>query len=68
MKKLAFTSALLSTMLLAPVAAQALKTGPEVGSKIPDFEARDQKGQVRTFENLTGPEGLLLLFHRTADW
>jgi len=68
MKKVALTSVFLSTVFLAPMAAQALKTGPEVGSRIPDFEARDQEGQVRTFENLTGRAGLLLLFYRTADW
>lgn len=60
---------LLSVLLVWPaVAASAIKTGPEVGTRIPEFAARDQTGELRTFEDLTGPEGLLLLFHRTADW
>ena len=46
----------------------AIATGPEVGEKIPEFQTRDQSGRMRRFEDLRGSEGLLLLFHRTADW
>ena len=45
-----------------------LPTGPAVGQKIPPFEAVDQNGKRQTFESLKGPNGLLLLFHRSADW
>ena len=45
-----------------------IPAGPDVGEPIPRFEARDQTGTLRTFEDLTGPNGLLLLFFRTADW
>lgn len=45
-----------------------LATGPAVGQKIPPFEAVDQNGKRQTFESLKGPNGLLLLFHRSADW
>jgi hypothetical protein len=56
-------------LLAAPVAAdEPLATGPEVGARIPAFEAPDQYGEMQTFEDLRGPEGLLLLFHRSADW
>ncbi|MEM7350535.1 MAG: hypothetical protein AAF657_06995 [Acidobacteriota bacterium] len=60
----------LLSLLLVPLATSvsALKTGPEVGTKIPDFTVQDQTGKARTFADLTGPEGLLLLFYRTADW
>ncbi len=44
------------------------QTGPEVGAKIPDFAAQDQTGAERDFASLAGPNGLLLLFHRSADW
>jgi len=44
------------------------QTGPEVGAKIPAFVAQDQTGAERDFASLTGPNGLLLLFHRSADW
>jgi len=56
-------------LLAAPaVADEPLATGPEVGTRIPAFEAPDQYGEMQTFEDLRGPEGLLLLFHRSADW
>ena len=43
-------------------------TGPEPGERIPDFTLPDHNGELRTFANLTGPNGLLLVFHRSADW
>ncbi len=43
-------------------------TGLEVGEKIPDFALADQNGNRRTFRDLTGPSGLLLVFSRSADW
>lgn len=43
-------------------------TGPAVGERIPAFEGVDQNGRARDFESLAGPNGLLLLFHRSADW
>ena len=55
-------------LLTFSVSAQAIPTGPEVGAKIPTLEARDQHGELRSFADLRGPEGLLLLFYRTADW
>jgi hypothetical protein len=42
--------------------------GPEVGQRIPGFEARDQEGRTQTFETLRGAKGLVLLFVRSADW
>ena len=42
--------------------------GPAVGDRLPAFEAVDQDGRPRTFESLRGPEGLVLLFFRSADW
>ena len=50
------------------VQAQTLKTGPAIGQKIPAFELTDHTGKAQTFESLRGPKGLLLLFHRSADW
>ncbi|HUG80097.1 MAG TPA: hypothetical protein VML01_00425 [Bryobacterales bacterium] len=50
------------------VHAQTLKTGPAIGEKIPAFELPDHTGETQTFESLRGPKGLLLLFHRSADW
>ena len=48
--------------------AQTPTAGPERGAVVPEFEAVDQSGQSRGFEDLTGENGLLLLFFRSADW
>ena len=56
--------ALLSLALLSA----AVPTGPEVGSRIPDFTAVDQDGRPQTFASLRGPHGLMLVFVRSADW
>ena len=45
-----------------------VKTGPAVGSKVPDLALDDQNGQRRTLHDLTGPNGMLLVFTRSADW
>ena len=43
-------------------------TGPDPGERIPDFALPDQSGAVRTLSDLTGPNGLFLVFHRSAEW
>jgi hypothetical protein len=45
-----------------------LDVGPAIGAAIPRFEARDQAGRLRTFDDLKGPNGLMLVFVRSADW
>ena len=44
------------------------RTGPDIGQRVPDFTLADQHGQIRALNNLTGPNGLLLVFSRSADW
>ena len=39
-----------------------------IGNKIPLLGGTDQFGQERNFENLKGPNGLVILFYRSADW
>lgn len=43
-------------------------TGPEPGDRIPAFTLPDQNGELRVVADLAGPAGLLLVFHRSADW
>lgn len=38
------------------------------GTALPDFELRDQSGQNRTFSDLRGPKGAMVVFYRSADW
>jgi peroxiredoxin len=45
-----------------------MKTGPNVGTKLPDFRAQDQTGAWRTLSALLGPKGLMLVIIRSADW
>lgn len=48
--------------------AAVAPAAPVVGQTLPPFELPDQDGRVRSFASLTGPEGLLLVFFRSADW
>jgi len=43
-------------------------TGPEPGERIPEFVLPDHNGQQRNLAGLCGPNGLFLVFHRSADW
>jgi hypothetical protein len=45
-----------------------VRTGPEVGEQVPDFTLPDWTGRPRSLAELVGPQGLLLVFHRSADW
>lgn len=46
----------------------AYTTGPEPGQRIPAFSLPDQHGASRCPANLSGPSGLFLVFHRSANW
>ncbi len=42
--------------------------GVPAGNAAPPFRARDQFAKERTLSSLMGPNGLVLLFFRSADW
>ena len=42
--------------------------GVPMGKPAPPFRARDQFGKEQTLSSLMGPNGLVLLFFRSADW
>lgn len=42
--------------------------GPKVGARIPDISAVDQFGRTQSLSSLAGPQGLMLVFFRSADW
>ena len=52
------------------VAAQndEMRTGPKIGEKVPNFSLTDQYGKTRALNDLTGSDGLLLVFSRSALW
>jgi hypothetical protein len=45
-----------------------MSIGLVVGQKAPNFSARDEFGHLQTLETLSGPNGTVLLFFRSADW
>jgi hypothetical protein len=47
---------------------EGLATGPEVGTRVPEFALPDQNGKEWALRDLMGPNGLLLVFTRSADW
>ena len=66
---LAFLLFLLATQAAPQFDPNAnLKTGPEVGQKIPAFSAVDQAGKLQNFDSLKGSKGLVLFFNRSVDW
>lgn len=42
--------------------------GPKLGEQLPAFSAIDQAGRQRDLASLMGPNGLVLVFFRSADW
>lgn len=58
---------------VATAAAQAPlpdvdRFGPQVGETVPSFSLADQNGEARDLQSLMGPNGLMLVFSRSADW
>lgn len=51
-----------------PPASKDVKTGPDVGARLPAFRLKDQQGKPRDLKSLAGKNGLLLYFVRSADW
>tara|TARA_Y100001936_G_scaffold4483_1_gene4052 strand:- start:668 stop:907 length:240 start_codon:yes stop_codon:yes gene_type:complete len=58
------------TMLLAAEREQVVVSdlGPQVGEQVPDFQLSDQFGELQNLESIMGPNGAMILFHRSADW
>jgi hypothetical protein len=44
------------------------RLGPQVGTSLPDFTLRDQRGELRSLKSLLGPKGAMIVFFRSADW
>ncbi|MGI9257883.1 MAG: hypothetical protein ACR2QQ_03520 [Gammaproteobacteria bacterium] len=75
----ALLSAVTALLLALPASAQNFLTdvpelsvgmvsGPEIGETIPDFEAYDQNGNLVGLDDVMGPNGAVVVFHRSADW
>ena len=51
-----------------PKGDRSLRTGPEVGERVPAFSLPDQTGRMRDLRSIAGPNGAIILFYRSADW
>ena len=52
----------------APPLPDVDRFGPQGGETVPSFSLADQNGEARDLESLMGPNGLMLVFSRSADW
>ena len=52
----------------SPATVPLERRGLDVGERIPALDLVDQTGRRRSLADLTGPDGLVLLFVRSADW
>ncbi len=52
----------------APQRVDTASIGPKVGDTIPPFDGVDQFGKRQTLDTARGPNGLMLVFFRSADW
>ena len=61
---------LVGLVLLGAALSLAAQDMPGVpaGKAAPPFRARDQFAKEQTLSSLMGPNGLVLLFFRSADW
>ena len=51
-----------------PAGSRGMVSGPEIGEPIPDFSAYDQNGNQVGLDDVMGPNGAMVVFHRSADW
>ncbi len=51
-----------------PAGSRGMVSGPEIGERIPDFEALDQHGNLVSLSDVMGPSGAMVIFIRSADW
>ena len=49
-------------------AVEVASLGPQVGEGVPNFSLPDQSGQVHSLDSIMGPNGVMLVFYRSADW
>jgi hypothetical protein len=52
----------------APPAVDTSKVGPQVGAAVPPINGTDQFGRVHTLASVSGPQGAMVVFFRSADW
>ena len=61
-------ASLLATVIVTAQAPKLDTLGPKVGTRAQEFSGVDQFGKTQTLQSLLGPDGLMLVFYRSADW
>ncbi len=56
------------TAAVGKLLSDASGIGLAAGTAAPEFRLKDQNGQERDRRSLTAPNGLVLVFFRSADW
>src|SRR5271155_6199463 len=64
----AVAAAFVSVLLPIAASAAAWDVGPPVGAKVPALHATDLKGAPVSVRELSGKNGLVLVFFRSAKW
>jgi hypothetical protein len=59
---------LISIVLLVVDGYSMAEIGLKLGDTAPSIEASDQFGRAQNLKSLSGHNGLVLLFFRSADW
>jgi hypothetical protein len=57
-----------ATAVLCGAPGEDFDPGLKVGESLPSFRLPDHNGAFQNFNSLKGPNGLALLFIRSADW
>lgn len=61
--------AAMAACLAGRAGAAAADLGPPIGAKAPDLgRLADHTGKSRSFADLSGPKGAVLMFYRAASW
>ena len=63
-----FIALLFLALLGAPVTTHAFDVGPPVGSTMPVLVAKDASGAARDLAGVSGKNGVVLVFFRSARW
>ena len=58
----------MSAIAQSPITIDVNSLSPQVGEYVPNFNLPDQNGPAQTLDSIMGPNGAMLLFHRSADW
>ncbi len=68
--RISLAATMLALFLSGSAFAQDFVWAPDLptGAALPPISAEDQNGEVRTFDDLVGGNGMLFMLSRSFDW